>query len=73
MSADAKIWQDDDGSWHGIHDLDCQHPSGTHSGTEYDLRDILDGVESCENNSRRMRWEFRVYPDGKAGLRGFVC
>ena len=71
MSADAKIWQDDEGNWHGVHDGDCllEFP---HLETAYDLLQLIIDIEECANEGRRMRWEFRIYPDGKAGLIGYT-
>jgi hypothetical protein len=66
MSADAKVWHDDTG-WHGIDD----HCDGRHDGIDYDLVTVLTDIERCMD-SRGMRWEFRVYPDGQAGLVGYI-
>jgi hypothetical protein len=70
VSADAKVWQDDDGMWRGVHDSGCEVRGG-HEGTSYDLVDVLAYVEGCENKGKPMRWAIHVYPDGKTGLRGF--
>ncbi len=74
MSADAKIFQDPTISssgwtnWCGVHD----HPPTdlcylhTQGGT---LQECLESVEACAGKS--LRWEWRVYPSGTAGLHGF--
>ena len=68
MSADAKAWIDDDGwVWHGINDL-CKK---TH--TAVGLSDLLRELEACENKGHSMRWQIRVYPDGKTGLVGWCA
>jgi hypothetical protein len=71
VSADAKIWQADDGDWLAVHDGDCGHVDGHHLG-RYDLRNLIEEVELCLETPG-LRWEFRVYPDGIAGLRGFLA
>ena len=66
MSADAKAWYDDSGwVWCGINDR-CDE---THK--ECSLSDLLRSVEACENDGRVMRWQIRVYPDGRTGLVGW--
>lgn len=80
MSADAKIWTDDEGAWHGIHDGKCLMGDGNvaHKGmhTAYDLRHLIVGIERCMcvNGGRdcSMRWEFGLYPNDEIGLRGFI-
>jgi hypothetical protein len=66
MSADAKVWQDEDDNWHAIHDPACE---GKHTETAYELIDLLREVEACYGH--KIRWLLHVYPDGKAGLRGY--
>jgi len=72
MSADAKIWLEDNVSgwvgWKGIHDeeetSECwRHQQG---GT---LSDAVSGIERCVG--KELRWEFRTYPNGKVGLVGY--
>lgn len=61
MSADAKLWQTDDGDWHAIHDGDCQRPDG-HHGTVYDLVELIEQVNACMDPYPIKQWSFRVYP-----------
>ena len=68
MSSDAKVWQEDDGGWQGLHDGLCKPGVLSHETDAYGLRELLEEIEAC---SRVKRWEFRVYPDGKAGLVGW--
>jgi hypothetical protein len=72
VSADAKIWLEDDTSgwvgWKGIHDAaetdECwRHDQGG------PLSDVINTIEKC--NGKQMRWEFRKYPDGHVGLVGY--
>ncbi len=70
MSADAKVWQDDEGgwlSWRGSHDGPCNRPTPHDQGSN--LFDLLEDIGYCMGT---VRWEFRVYPDGKAGLVGYT-
>ena len=67
MSCDAKVWQEEDDSWSGLHDGDCHV---LHEGTEYDLVDILTSIERCMGG-HSIRWRLRAYPGGKAGLVGW--
>lgn len=74
MSADAKAWQEDDGSWHIIHDGECEaFDAGTvrHHGTAYDLMELLQHIGAALETPS-MRWEFRTYPGGKTGLVGYT-
>lgn len=71
MSCDAKIWQDDKGEWHGLHDGGCVFPSNSHHDSSYGLTALLVEIEACMRAKHGMRWELHVYPDGKAGLRGW--
>jgi hypothetical protein len=68
MSADAKMWIDDDGNWKGLHDGACgyEHQEGT---TSYDLSEVLRTIEACMDGP--LRWKFRIYPDGHVGLVGY--
>jgi hypothetical protein len=69
MSADAKAWYDDGGrSWKATHDGPCVEGASDHQYGE-SLSDVLRGVEHCTGT--RLRWEIRVYPDGKTGLVGW--
>jgi hypothetical protein len=71
MSADAKAWYDEDGrDWHGCHDGPCAADAIPHDQADT-LVLLLSGIEWCMNAS--LRWEIRVYPDGKAGLVGWVA
>ena len=71
MSADAKIWQEDDGSWSAIHD-DQPSDAPALNVSAYDLGALIREVEEAMRKPNGMRWTLRVYPDGKAGLRGFT-
>ena len=69
MSADAKLWQDDEsGDWCGIHDGPCNE---THRGDPYDMVSVIEEMNRCQPNHTIVRWELHVYPNGRAGLRGF--
>ena len=67
MSADAKMWPEDDGwhgwNWRGI----CDATDTLYEGTmDIVLEEILRDMKcTC------MRWEIQLYPDGLMGLRGF--
>lgn len=73
MSADAKLWTDGEErdwlAWKGLHDgpCSCQIPHDQGDTLAHLIRDI----ETCMGG-RPMRWVLHVYPDGKAGLRGFT-
>ena len=69
MSADAKVWAEDNGDWNGTHDGQCRQ-QGEHRDTPYHLIETLRDIEACMGQS--LRWEFRIYPDGKAGLIGYI-
>lgn len=69
MSADAKIWQDEKGNFHGIHDGPC---GLKHEVTEYDLLELLEDIQHCLCDGNSMRWSFRAYPEGFVGLVGFA-
>lgn len=71
MSADAKVWpEDDDGRfWGGIHDGECSDPL-KHQACA--LLEQLESIDRCFGQAVR-RWETRLYPDGKIGLRGFTA
>lgn len=71
MSADAKMWNDDNGDWHGIHDGECLRELG-HHGNAYMFQEIVDDMAECMKPAPITRWVLHVYPDGKAGLRGFT-
>lgn len=73
MSADAKVWFEDGedvAHWKAIHDGDCAVPR-SHVGTSYDLRDVLESVESCMGG--RLRWVLFQYTDGTLGLKGHLA
>jgi hypothetical protein len=69
MSADAKLWTDEDGYWHGIHDGDCREGclQETYSSS---LPEMIRVIEAC--GGYHYRWTFRTYPEGTVGLVGFV-
>ncbi len=67
MSADAKLWQEENGDWCAVHDGDCRQ---AHRESEYGLLDVIRTVNECMTPSPILRWYLYVYPDGKAGLRG---
>jgi hypothetical protein len=73
MSADAKVWQDsrNDGwvSWRGTHDGPCVDEALPHDQGD-DLLGVLRGIHECFGG-KRLRWEFRNYPDGTIGLVGY--
>jgi hypothetical protein len=69
MSADAKMWQDEDGSWCAVHDGDCTRE---HRESHYGLVDVIQSVNACMAPYSIKQWHLHVYPDGKAGLRGFT-
>jgi hypothetical protein len=70
MSADAKVWFDDDTSrWEGLHDGECGNPN-SHFGLSYDLVDVLRGIEQCMG-VKSLRWVLRSYPNGQLGLCGY--
>lgn len=73
MSADAKVWQDDEGCWHGIHDGECPLAAG-HNGGQYDLAALLQEVAECLRGDALygLRWVLVVYRDGKPGLKGYM-
>lgn len=68
MSADAKLWQEEDGHWRAVHDGDC---IAEHEGDAYGLLDVIAEVNACRAPYPIARWMLTVYPDGKAGLRGY--
>lgn len=72
MSCDAKIWTDSNGMWRGLHDGPCasSNPEFHADYTEYNLKDAITDIEFCLGQSH-VRWKFRVYPDGQAGLVGY--
>lgn len=69
MSCEAKVWDEEDGSWRGIHDHTNEPCSFDHSGTQYDLLQVLEGIEQCIG---KLRWKFRAYPNDKIGLVGYI-
>jgi hypothetical protein len=70
MSADAKVWTDGDGrEWQGNHDGLCAPDAVSHEAGQLGL--VISGIEWCMGAD--MRWEIRVYPDGKTGLVGWVA
>lgn len=64
MSADAKIWQDESW-WKGIHDGVCYFEH-----EDLSLATVIAGVNACMDCE--LAWEFRIYPEGLAGLVGYV-
>ncbi len=71
MSADAKLWTNEAGEWCGLHGGQCLNDHHADHYSPWDLRDALADIEACMGH--RLRWEFRVYPDGQAGLVGYVA
>jgi hypothetical protein len=69
MSADAKIWQQPDGSWRGLHDGACREDCGS-AQERSTLPEILELIEQC--GGYHYAWEFRTYPDG-VGLVGVMA
>lgn len=74
MSVDAKVWKDkDDPHWRGGHDGPChdgKDRTAEHRQGDYYLSDLLKDIEAC---SGKLRWEFRIYPDGQVGLVGYFA
>lgn len=71
MSADAKVWQDDEGDWRAVHDGDCALRE--HRATAYDLPVVLAEVEACMGHKHfHMRWMLCVDKDGQPGLKGYT-
>jgi hypothetical protein len=73
MSADAKIWQQPDGSWRGLHDAPCREDCGS-AQERSTLPEMLELIERC--GGYHYAWEFRVYPEGEideVGLVGFTA
>jgi hypothetical protein len=69
MSADAKVWQEEDGrSWKGTHDGECR-PDALHDYPGL-LTETLQSVEKCMGHE--LRWELRVYENG-LGLSGWLA
>lgn len=64
MSADAKVWKDEEG-WHGICDI---VPNEQFYETDYGLKDILIEIES--KMETRLNWEIFQFTNG-LGLRGY--
>lgn len=64
MSADAKVWPDDDFFWGAVHDGPCK--CGKHEPGM--LSDMLREVEECMEG--QLRWEIFQFGDGP-GLRGY--
>lgn len=74
MSADAKIWQGDNGLWCALHDGPHTNPhmnDSEHAEGSYYLAEKIIEVEECYGKS--FRWDFRLYPDGKLGLCGYTA
>ena len=69
MSADAKMWCEDEGwEWSGIADAT---PGIAYEGTLYE---VIESIEHEANDGRPMRWVLTKYePGGKLGLRGFYA
>lgn len=70
MSADAKVWVDDDEGWLwcGTHDGPC---NGYHQN--YGLSDVLDSIERCMTEpNHAMRWQIFTYQNGTTGLKGYI-
>ena len=73
MSADAKVWYDDDGRhWQGVHDGPCFKVS-QHHGDGLHLSELLEEIERCLRAHQLVRWEIRVSADGRTGLVGWLA
>lgn len=70
MSADAKLWQDDNDDWCAVHDGECA--VGEHRVGPYELERLMQDVNTCMGEPSIHRWVLRTYPDGKAGLSGYA-
>lgn len=71
MSADAKIWREDENEWwRGIHDGPCIKEGWLHGEGDTSLSAVMASIETC--CGRPLRWDFRMYPDNKIGLVGYV-
>lgn len=73
MSADAKAWMHKDGTWHAIHDGDCglSLSDSGHDAIAHELVALLESVAACLEVPA-LRWVLYVYPDGTAGLKGYI-
>ncbi len=73
MSADAKVWQDDDEHWRAVHDGECLLPEG-HYVTSYELNILMSDVARCMGlrAGLPLRWVLYVYANGQPGLKGYV-
>jgi hypothetical protein len=71
VSADAKVWCDDEHGviWRGVHDGVC---TTEHKDTLNSLAEAVKGIETCMNAGRQMRWKIRAYANGEFGLVGYV-
>lgn len=65
MSADAKIWKDNEG-WHAVTNW---HERTIH-GSEYSLSDIITAIE--DKAKQPLNWEIFEFSNG-LGLRGFLA
>ncbi len=63
MSADAKVWKDNDG-WHGI----CDAYNEQLDESEYGLTDLLIDIE--DRMEMKLDWEIFQFTNGP-GLRGY--
>lgn len=63
MSADAKVWQDENG-WHGI----CDATKEEYGGSHYMLSEIIGLIE--EEMRQKLHWEIFIFKNG-LGLRGY--
>lgn len=70
MSADAKVWKQDD-RWYGVHDGECVTSAFYHEQGAQSLTEVLEMVECC--SGYRYEWWFRAYPDGRTGLVGYCA
>lgn len=61
MSADATVWQDERGWWHGQHDGPCPEPL-EHRGTAYELAEVIEHIQHCYGAA--LDWEIRQYKSG---------
>lgn len=74
MSSDARIWQDEKGNWHAIHDGPCRINNPVHHpfvGTVYDLSEAIKTVEQCLEQP--LAWELRPHTQHDMVLDGYLA
>ena len=65
MSADAKLWQDDEGRWHSVNNWDDEPGLGS----PYDFIKLLTDIEAKAGCP--LHWEIYQYAGGHC-IRGYV-